>query len=116
MMMSAAATRRAMPMPIWIARRGHREMTPAPSQDPTTAATIMRISVLLSYRDQLGKDEGLGDSGKRMPGVQRPRNELVPHHLEVAEDRRGGGEGADPQGVPEIGEESGGQPADRRRR
>ncbi len=45
---SPAARSRAMPMPIWIARRGMRETTPPPIQAPATAVAMRRMSVVTS--------------------------------------------------------------------
>ena len=43
-----AATSSAQPMPIWMFRRGQPETTPAPTQEPVTAAAIISTRVVTS--------------------------------------------------------------------
>ena len=46
--MMAEAASSALPMPIWIARRGQPATTPAPSQAPSTEAAMSNTRVVVS--------------------------------------------------------------------
>src|SRR5258708_5568422 len=93
-----AASSSAIPMPIWMLRRGQPATTPAPA----AARGIQRHGGGMSPTNDGIVNRTGEEGGKPNADVRRPGDQRVGHHPPQLEDGSGGGERADTQGVEEV--------------
>ncbi len=93
-------------MVTWIARRGKRATTPAPSHAPAAALPTAATNNIGSIRWPSTKMRASASAAGRMADVQGAGNQFVGDDAAQFVDCRRGRKRSDPQGIEEIRDEA----------